>query len=211
VPRPPSLAEGTDGRDGVELELTWELGDDGGPAAAFELSVGLGDDPVRPVTTMDGSARNAVVVVEPGLTATYAIVALDAGEAPGATARWDPLTADRLQESSPTVTYGGRWRHAAGPSLSDGGVVYSRGRGAEATLQFVGTDVGWVATRTPQSGRAEVSIDGQPVGTVDLSAGSVRYRQVVFRHHLLIGGAHEMRIRAIGDRRVDVDAFLVLR
>jgi hypothetical protein len=49
------------------------------------------------------------------------------------------------------------------------------------------------------------------VESVDLDASSVRYRQLVFRRHFTERGSHVLEIRPLGDGRVDVDAFIVLR
>ena len=76
---------------------------------------------------------------------------------------------------------------------------------------FSGFAVGWVGRRSPSAGHAQVRIDGVLVATVDLSATSTRYRRIVFRSTLATAGRHTLEIRPVGDGRVDVDAFIVLR
>ncbi len=46
---------------------------------------------------------------------------------------------------------------------------------------------------------------------MDLASGTVDYRQLVFRHHLDGDAPHVLEIRALGDGRVEVDGFVVLR
>ena len=105
----------------------------------------------------------------------------------------------------------GAWRGASGPSLSGGDVRFSRASGATLSFTFDGTDVGWVGTRTPSSGRAQVRLDGKLIDTIDLAAPDVRYRQLLARVHAGGDGPHVLTIRVVGDGRVDVDAFVVLR
>ncbi len=80
-----------------------------------------------------------------------------------------------------------------------------------ASFTFTGYDVGWVATRYTSSGQARVFIDGVLVATVDLDVSSTRYRQLVFQRHFAVSGTHTLRIEPVGDGRVDIDAFVVLR
>jgi hypothetical protein len=49
------------------------------------------------------------------------------------------------------------------------------------------------------------------VSTLDLDASATHYRQLVFQHHFATSGAHTLRIEPVGDGRVDIDAFVVLR
>ena len=71
--------------------------------------------------------------------------------------------------------------------------------------------MGWVATRTTSSGRAEVRIDGVLVGTVQLDRASTAYRQLVLGWHLSTMDWHTIEIRPLGDGRVDLDAIVILR
>ncbi len=72
-------------------------------------------------------------------------------------------------------------------------------------------DVAVVATQTPTSGQAEVWIDGSLAATIDLHARSKQFRKVVFRHHFDSVAGHTVELRPVGDGRVHLDAFLVLR
>jgi hypothetical protein len=42
-------------------------------------------------------------------------------------------------------------------------------------------------------------------------AGATQYRQLVFRRAFAAGGRHSIEIRPVGDGRVELDAFIVLR
>ncbi len=54
-------------------------------------------------------------------------------------------------------------------------------------------------------------IDGVLVSTVDLHARATHYRRVIFRTAWSASGAHTITIRPVGNGRVDVDGFEVLR
>jgi hypothetical protein len=47
--------------------------------------------------------------------------------------------------------------------------------------------------------------------TISLRSSSVRYRQVVFARRFATLGWHTIEVRPVGNGRVDLDAFAVLR
>ena len=96
-------------------------------------------------------------------------------------------------------------------SVVGGTARYSSSKVKSATFTFTGYDVGWVATRYTSSGKARVFIDGVLVATVDLDVSSTHYRQLVFARHFAVSGTHTLKIEPVGDGRVDIDAFVVLR
>ena len=71
--------------------------------------------------------------------------------------------------------------------------------------------MGWIATRTTSSGKARIFIDGVLVGTVDLDRASTAYRKLVFARHFPTLGSHTLEIQPVGDGRVDIDGFVILR
>ena len=80
-----------------------------------------------------------------------------------------------------------------------------------ARLSFTGHEVALVATRRTTGGMARILIDGKRVATIDLDAGGTEYRRIVFRRAFATGGRHSIEIRPVGDGRVELDAFIVLR
>ncbi len=205
------LAGRTGGGPTVAVTLSWELAPGSAPATGFEISQRVDDRGFERVASLAGDARSLPMTLGVGRTSTFRIEPIGGDGVIGPPKDWAPVTPGRHQESSKLVSASGSWRDASGPSLSGGGVTYSRTRGARVTFDFRGTDVGWVATLTPMSGRAQVRIDGKLIDTVDLAADAVRYRQLVFRRHVTGDGPHTLEIRAVSGGRVDVDAFVVLR
>jgi hypothetical protein len=49
------------------------------------------------------------------------------------------------------------------------------------------------------------------VGTVDLDASATQYRRLVFRKGFAWSASHNLEVRPLGDGRVEIDAFIVLR
>jgi hypothetical protein len=195
----------------VTMRLAWTLRPGSEPATGFRISLQVGDRAFERVASVDGTTRSLGVTVGVGRTSTFRIEPLGAGGREGVATDWAPITPAIQQETSRPVDFRGPWRDAAGPSLSGGTVTFSGTRGATLSFTFHGTDIGWIATRTPLSGRAQVRIDGRLVDTIDLAAPDVRYRQLLFHRHVGDDGRHTLQIRALGDGRVDVDAFIVLR
>jgi hypothetical protein len=59
--------------------------------------------------------------------------------------------------------------------------------------------------------RAQVLIDGVAAATIDLDAASTSYRRRVFREGFAGSGKQSIEVRPLGDGRVEIDAFIVLR
>ena len=68
-----------------------------------------------------------------------------------------------------------------------------------------------MAAKGRHEGRAAVYVDGVLRATVDLDAAKTRVRRVVFRATWSATGAHTIQVRPLGDGRVVLDAFEVLR
>ena len=119
-----------------------------------------------------------------------------------------------FQNSSPAITYSGRWKRTAASGASGGSITYTTQGGAGAALNFTGRQVAWVASRSAGRGRASVYIDGHLIKIVDLHAASLARRKVVFVRTFTSAGPHRIKVIARGTAgrpMVDVDAFLVLR
>ncbi|HKG57180.1 MAG TPA: transglycosylase family protein [Candidatus Limnocylindrales bacterium] len=137
-----------------------------------------------------------------------AIMTRDGGGDGGTAA---PAPAARaIQESSPQIVYAGSWSLARHPGYAGGAARYSTNRGAIATLTFRGRSVAWVAPVGPTRGRAEVSIDGKLIRTVDLFASRFVARRTVFTMAVPSPGQHTLTIRVLGTpgrRNVSIDEF----
>ena len=109
------------------------------------------------------------------------------------------------------ATYAGGWSTATA-STAWGTTRFSKNAGATAKFSFSGTAVAWVAQRGPKRGKAKVYLDGV-LTKVDLYAGSLSARRIVFSASNLTAGPHKLKIVVKGTSgrpRVDVDGFVVL-
>ncbi len=132
-------------------------------------------------------------------TSTYVVV--DAFDVPG------PAVA-RLQETDPDVTYTAGWVQdntlnslAAGitnygtPNVSlrnwsAAAATLSTMPGGQATFTFTGTSISWIGARGPQSGIADVFLDGSLVAEVDLYSATEQIQQAVFTATGLADASH---------------------
>ena len=83
----------------------------------------------------------------------------------------------RVSETDPALETTGPWTVRHDAAYLGGEVLGTGTRGADATLAFTGSQVAWFGTRTSTRGRAEVSVDGTVVATVDLYRSTAAHRQ----------------------------------
>jgi len=119
-----------------------------------------------------------------------------------------------VQESSPTLRFGGPWLASGDPRYSGGSLRSAVASGATLSATFTGRGIAWVSTRGSDRGAARVYVDGVLVATVSTQASQLATRAVVWSRAWARTGTHTIRIVVIGtpgDPRVDVDAFEILR
>ena len=153
------------------------------------------------------SARHTVVIKVLGTkraASTGTSVTLDAFVAAGLT----------TQEHHAGIGYGA-WASTAQVAATDGTYRSTPTQNATVTVTFSGTSIDWITAVGRAYGRASVTIDGVPKGTVDLYALATTWRSVV-TYSDLPAGAHTMVIKALGTKnpaangtRIVVDGFVV--
>lgn len=124
-----------------------------------------------------------------------------------------PFTLGATGEDDAAVTYSGAWSSLRDASAFGGSLRVSTEMGATATLAFTGHAVAWVAGVGPDSGAAQVSLDGGAPTTVDLWASAAGPRRVVFTKTFSADRPHLLTIRSMGTAghaRIGVDGFAVL-
>jgi len=185
-----------------------------------------------PMFTLNGltNASHTLTIQVTGLSnaaATSTYIVVDAFDVPG------PAVA-RLQETDPDVTYTAGWVQdntlnslAAGVTAiytvnfsarnwSAGAATLSTTPGAQATFTFTGTSISWIGARGPQTGIADVFLDGTLVAEVDLYSPTEQIQQAVFTATGLADATHTLMIEVTGRQNpasqnalVVVDAFEV--
>ena len=129
-----------------------------------------------------------------------------------------PITPQRrIEETDAAVTYTAAWQRGnGGQAWSGGTAALATGIGAvaQATLNFSGTVVNWVGFRGPQTGIANVYLDGTFMTAVDTYAATEQIGAVLFSAGGLAPGPHTLTIAATGTKNpsstdpfVMVDAF----
>lgn len=115
------------------------------------------------------------------------------------------------------IRFDGDWRREVSAEFSASTQAVSDQPGAQATLNFHGSTIAWVAERGPGGGQARVRVDGIEVANVDLYSQQKTIGAEVFRLSGLDVGPHDVLVEVSGEknassigRRVTVDAFDVL-
>ncbi len=198
---------------GVKVHASWSPATDPAGAIRRYQARWRVNGTLGPKISVSASSRSLTRRTKAGEQVSIKVRARDAA------GNWSPwaesatMTPTLLEDTSPRLQLTPGWRHAAGSSYSDGTTLFSKVRGAKATLGFTGRAVAWVGARSAKRGTAAVFIDGTRVAVVDLRRSSARYRVVLFTRTWTSAGDHTIRIRVRGTAgrpRVDVDAFLVV-
>jgi hypothetical protein len=127
---------------------------------------------------------------------------------PWATA--DPFTLKRFHETSSLATYHGHWSRSYQQNALGGAVYRTNTGGARVDFRFNGTDFALVGTRTTSSGGARIYLDGHYEGVISFKSFQTEWRRIIVTRHVS-SGLHTVTIKAVGNGRIDVDAFAVLR
>jgi hypothetical protein len=182
----------TDGESGIDtstLEKSvngtngWGAVATGSTGGTSQLSTPDATDYFR-VTTSDGAGNNATSPTS------------------------GPWTITRLQEDS--ATYKGVWSAMPSPT-NFGSVRFTSKRGAWARFSFSGNEVVLVSTRATGRGKVKIFLDGVFQRKVNLAAGTLGPRQIVYRAAGLSAGSHVIRIQNVtGGKRIDIDGIVSL-
>jgi len=116
----------------------------------------------------------------------------------------------RIEDASCPVHYeGSGWYRVGGGTAAF--ATRSGDAGDAVAIPFFGRTVRWIASRFPGGGSADVYIDGELAGRVELESPEVIAATAVFEVDLGDDGHHELRLEVVGDGDVELDAVDVLR
>ena len=108
----------------------------------------------------------------------------------------------RFQDTDARPLWTGSWLTIKTSAASGGSYRRASAAGAAVTVVFKGTSVSWIGTRLDHGGKADVSLDGARVATVDLYDSSTHYRSTVWtRTGLAADATHTLVIRTLGTHR----------
>lgn len=186
---------------GVPVRLAWRATDAGLlTGAAVE---GPGGDGLAPGASALGTT------VTPGPSAWTVSVQDAVG---GSAQASEQATLVARAESAAART--GTWTTVTDARHLDGRAMRSSKRLAATSYTFTGSSIGWIATKSANSGRVTVYVDGVKQGTVDLRASTSAFRQVVFTKTWPTAAKHTIRIVSQGTAGrpyVYSDGFAVLK
>jgi hypothetical protein len=201
------------GASTVVVRLTWSGADDRSGVLRFDLqrSHAGGAWTALPLPAPDAASIDQTLTF--GTSDRYRVRAVDRAGNASPWATGPTLTPARHEESSLSIAYSGAWARTAVPSASGGYVSRATAAGAKATLTFTGHAVAWVAIRAPNRGVARVYEGQTLVATIDLSAATTRYRDVVFSRRWATSVQRTLSVvvnGTLGRPTVDVDAFVAI-
>ena len=193
----------------VDVRLAWTGSDKGSGVAAFELWRSVNGHTFTKVKTT--TAHSALVTTAVGSSYRFRIRAIDKKGNVGAYAYGPKFTVLRFQETS--ASYTGSWPTSTSASYSGGHARYTTTPGASASFTTSGRTFTWVATRASTRSTADVYVDGVLRSHVSLASTTTAYHYAAWSITFATSGTHAVRIVFTGasPKRIDVDAFIVLR
>ena len=196
----------------MAVTLAWELAADSPPADGFRLYQQVDDGAEQAVGTLDGDARSTGVQLGVGPPRRSASSRSGSTDGSATASAWSPITASRHQESSGGGPTRGAWRGSVGSEpVRRGRQVQSERRGDHVVhVRRDRRRLGGHTDPGQRPGRRSVSTASSSTRST-WPPSDVHYRQLLARAHATDDGPHVLTIRVVGDGRVDVDAFVVLR
>jgi hypothetical protein len=117
----------------------------------------------------------------------------------------------RVEETDPSVSYTVGWTQGDGSKTWSGGTAaVSAAPGAQATISFTGTSVGWIGGRTPGTGIARIYVDGTFLTEVDTYSKTEEIRVPMFETTGLADAGHTLTIEATGRQNAAATGALVV-
>ena len=199
---------------GVPVDLTWTGTDSGSGIVGYGLQRQVDGGAWTTITLPNRMATTFRVGIAYDHAHRFRVRALDGA---GNVGSWDygpTITPIRVGDTSTRVAYSGVWSTSANDAAFGDVVHTSTAPGASASLAFTARDIGWLAERGPNRGRAKVYLDGVLKTTIDLQSSTVKPRQIVYRYHWSSSAAHTIKVVAegtVGRPLINVDGFVYFR
>jgi hypothetical protein len=192
----------------VVVHLSWGGTDRGSGIKSFDLWQSVNGHSWTKVTTTSGHSANVTTKV--GSTYRFRVRATDKKNNIGVYAYGPSFKVYLYQETA--ASYSSPWSLGTSNLYSGGHARSTTTGGLSATIVTFGRTFSWVAVKASNRGTADVFIDGVLSRHVTSTSSSTVYRYVVYTV-ALSPGVHSIRIVYTGStaRRIDVDAFVVLR
>lgn len=198
----------------VPVRISWSGTDSGWGIASYRLQRSVGGGSWTDVALSSPTATSTGQSLVAGQSYRFRVRATDKA---GNVGSWDygpTFKGTTVSDGNPAVVVTRTWTRTYDPTAFGGSYRQTLVSGATATLDFSGRDIAWFAEKNPQSGKAQVYVDGALVATVDLYSATDQPRRIVFARHWSTSGSHRIRIVTLGTSGrplVSVDGFAILR
>lgn len=101
----------------------------------------------------------------------------------------------RIEQDDAAVLYTGSWHTATDPAYSGGTAAFSIETGNEVEFDFSGTAIRWIGFRGPNTGTANVFLDGVQVATLNTAAKQPQDQAVLYAVTGLTQAQHSLVIK----------------
>ena len=115
-----------------------------------------------------------------------------------------------VQDSNASLQYAGGWALGSSPKAFDGSQQFTTKAGASATLQFTGRSVAWITPGRRDAATPACTSTASCWARSARAAKTLQSREIAFAHNWPDSGTHTLKIVAVGDHRIDIDAIAVL-
>jgi hypothetical protein len=117
----------------------------------------------------------------------------------------------RHQDTDPAISYGPGWaQDNRDKAYSEGATAESNTTGAQATITFTGTGIRWIGARGPQTGIANISLDGVFVEQFDTFATGEGPQHTDYSTNGLARGTHTLTIEVAGKNAASTNAWILI-
>jgi hypothetical protein len=199
----------TIGSNTVVVHLAWTGTDRGYGIKSFELWQSVNGHSYTKIKTTSG--HSASVTTKVGSSYRFRVRATDKVGNVGSYAYGSKFKVNLYQESS--ASYSSPWIYLTGSAYSGGHARTTTTAGLSASFTSIGRTFSWVSSRGPTRGTADVYIDGVLVRHITLTLSVNTYRYLAYSVTFAGSALHTVKIVYTGGltKRIDVDAFIVLR
>ena len=108
-----------------------------------------------------------------------------------------------IDERDSKYTFTGNWNNESGEQFPINQTSKWCNSGAGFTVTFTGSKIYLVGTKDPVHGTANISIDGQSVGSINTSSTARALGQIIFESEDLTPGEHTLTLTATGTIGID--------
>jgi hypothetical protein len=199
------------GPSSVRTKLYWSAVDDMTTVTAYQLQMSVNGSSFATVKLATPLTVRYVRYLQVDKTYQFRARAKDWAGNWGSWAVADPFTVKVFQENTSLAAYHGDWSRSLQTNASGGATNRSSQAGAIVDFTFNGRDVAFFVTRTPASGRVRVYIDGVYRTTRSLRSATNAWQRIVPGWDWHSTGSHTLKLKVVGDGRIDVDGFIVFR